>query len=123
MAGFHQDVTIRGELRAGRRDNVGGCGACHRPGAHGSRYNARGTSEKDYEQRDGVTGADVGHLAGFPRVIDRDILGLLKSCKGIVCRNRSIGIELHYLKDLTNFQPSPRCPVRRTTGDDEPCNI
>lgn len=49
MAGFHQDVTIRGEFRAGRRNDVGGCGACHRPGAHGSRYNARGTSEKDYE--------------------------------------------------------------------------
>lgn len=77
MAGFHQDVAIRGELRAGRRDDAGGCGACHRPGAHGSRYNARGTSEEDYEQRDGVTSADVGHLARFSRVIGRDILGLL----------------------------------------------
>lgn len=68
VAGFHQDVTIRGELRAGGRDDAGGSGACHRPGAHGPRHNARGTPEEDHEQRDGVTGADVRHLAGFPRV-------------------------------------------------------
>jgi len=68
VAGFHQDVTIRGELRAGGCDDAGGGGARHRPGAHGSRHNARRTSEEDHEQRDGVTGANVRHLAGFPRV-------------------------------------------------------
>lgn len=110
MASFHQDVAIRGELRAGRRDDAGGCGACHRPGAYGSRYNARGTSEEDYEQRDGVTGADVGHLARFPRVIGRDVLGLLKSCEGIVSYV-GIGRSLWnfiYPMDLTNFHSSPR---------------
>lgn len=68
MAGLHQDVTIRGELRAGGRDDVGGGGARHRPGAYGPWHNARGTPEENHEQRDGVTGADVRHLAGFPRV-------------------------------------------------------
>lgn len=68
MAGFHQDVTIRGELRAGGRDDAGSGGARHRPGTHGSRHNARGTPEENHEQRYGVTGADVRHLAGFPRV-------------------------------------------------------
>jgi len=69
VAGFYQDVTIRGELRAGGRDDVGGSGACHRPGTYSPRHNPRGTPEEDHEQRDGVTSANVRHFARFPRVI------------------------------------------------------
>lgn len=68
VAGFHQNVTIRRELWAGGRDDVGGSSARHRPGAHGPRHNARRTSEEDHEQRDGIASANVRHFAGFPRV-------------------------------------------------------
>lgn len=69
VAGFYQDVPIRGEFWARRCDDVGGSGTCHRPGTHSPRHNTRGTSEEDYEQRDGVTSANVRHFARFPRVI------------------------------------------------------
>lgn len=80
VAGLHQDVTVRGELRARGSDDVGGGGARHRSGAHFPRHHAGGSSEEDHEQRDGAAGTDVRHLAGVPRVI----APLAKSSNGIV---------------------------------------
>lgn len=68
VAGLHQDVTVRGEFRTRGGDDVGGGGARHCSGAHLPRHHVGGTPEEDHEQRDGAAGADVRHLAGFPRV-------------------------------------------------------
>lgn len=116
MVGFHQDVTIRGELRASGRDDAGGSGTRHRPGAHGPRHNARGTPEENHEQRDSVTGADVRHLAGFPRVT---ATATSNPANG---SHVEIGTEHRYSMDLTNSRlfGAPRRVASEEGDNDSP---
>lgn len=107
MAGLHQDVAIRGELRARGRDDAGGRGARHGPGAYGPRYNAGGPPEEDYEQRDGATGADVRHLAGFPR-LTATLPKILRTDSTNVEINRLIGTITSHPMDLIFNLPLPR---------------
>lgn len=73
VAGFDQDVTVRGEFREIRSDHVGGGRAGHRSGTHGARRHAGRPPEEDHEQRDGAPSTDVRHLARFPRLIRRTV--------------------------------------------------
>lgn len=77
MAGFHQDVAIRGELREIRRNHIGGGRSGHRSGVDGAWGDVGGAPEEDHEQRDGAESADVRHLARLSRLIVWRTVGAL----------------------------------------------
>lgn len=77
MAGFHQDVTIRGEFREIRRNHIGGCRSSHRSGVDGAWGDVGRAPEEDHEQRDGAESANVRHLARLSRLIVGRTVGAL----------------------------------------------
>lgn len=89
MAGFHQDVTVRGEFREIRSDHVGGGRSGHRSGVDCAWGDVGRPPEEDHEQRDGAESANVRHLARISRLIVR----------------RTVGALLTTIRNFTQFHP------------------